>query len=35
MTLVTFGRMTPVGRSESLKVRPLATTVCPALAPPL
>src|SRR5215213_11357257 len=35
MTLVTFGRMTPVGRSESLNALPLTTTVCPALAPPL
>ena len=31
----TLGRNTPVGRSDSLKVCPPLTTVCPALAPPL
>src|SRR3954453_12477033 len=35
MTLVTFGRMTPVGRREILKALPPTTTVCPALPPPL
>src|SRR5439155_15062846 len=35
MTDRTWGRITPVGSRESLKVLPPATTVCPAFAPPL
>src|SRR5437762_4402936 len=35
MTERTPGRRTPVGNSENLNVLPLATTVWPALAPPL
>ncbi len=34
ITLVTFGRMTPVGSSESLNALPFTTTV-PGVGPPL
>ena len=34
MTHCTSGRKMPLGTSESLKVCPSRTTVCPALAPP-
>lgn len=33
-TFTAWGWMTPEGRRFSLKTRPSATTVCPALAPP-